>query len=73
MSNRLHLDFHLNTNKERVDFVTEYLQRDEFIKRPPTESELETISNYILWGKNPETDLNFVKEGLGEIETKNKT
>lgn len=71
--NRLHLDFHLETTEERNQFVTEYLQRDEFIRRPPTSSELETISNYILWGKDPKTGQNFVKDKLGEIETRNKT
>lgn len=73
MTNRLHLDFHLNTNKERAAFVEEYLKRDEFISRPPTESEMETIANYILWGKSEQTGNNFVQDKLGDIETRNKT
>lgn len=73
MTNRLHLDFALTTNKERSDFVDEYLKRDEFKRRPPTSDELETIANYILWGKNPLSGKNFVQEKLGTIETRKKT
>lgn len=71
--NRLHLDFHLNSSQERNQFVTQYLQRDEFRIKPPTADELETISNYILWGKDAITGQNFVQDKLGEIETRNKT
>lgn len=71
--NRLHLDFHLNTSKERNQFVTEYITRDEFQRKPLTAEELETIGNYILWGKDAETGQNFVQDKLGEIETRNKT
>ena len=48
MTNRLHLDFHLETNKERTAFVEEYIKRDEFIYKPLTQDELKTIANYIL-------------------------
>jgi len=47
--NRLHLNFELNTAEERAQFVQEYVAGLNFA---PTESELETISNYILWGKS---------------------
>ena len=72
-ANRLQLDFKLNTTDERVAFITEYLQTPEFIKRPPTKDELETISNYLLWGKDPITGLNAKQEGLIDIETKHGT
>lgn len=71
--NRLHLDFGLSTDTERAEFVKQYLERDEFKKRPPSDAELETIANYVLWGKNPLTGKNFVQEKLGTIETRKKT
>ena len=47
--NRLHLNFELESDEERAQFVQEYMTSLNFT---PTESELETISNYILWGKS---------------------
>ena len=49
MLNRLNLDWKLNLRTERTRFVEDYLASIPFV---PTEEELETISNYILWGKN---------------------
>ena len=72
-TNRLRLDFSLETNEERVAFLDKYLQQPEFIKRPPTDDELETMGNYLLWGKNPETGLNAKQEKICDIETKHKT
>lgn len=72
-TNRLHLDFALSTNEERANFIREYLAKEPFITRPPTPSELETIGNYLLWGKDPITGLNAQQEGLLTIETKNGT
>lgn len=72
-ANRLRLDFSLATNEERVAFLDAYLQRPEFIKRPPTEDELETMGNYLLWGKDPITGLNAKQEGICDIETKHGT
>lgn len=72
-ANRLRLDFTLTTNEERVAFLNEYLARPEFVKRPPTNEELETMGNYLLWGKDPITGLNAQQEGLVEIETKHGT
>jgi hypothetical protein len=37
-----------------------------------SESELETIANYILWGKDPD-GLNVTQRGEIQIETRNKT
>ena len=72
-ANRLQLDFKLATTDERADFLNEYLQRPEFVKKPPTEDELETMGNYLLWGKDPITGLNAKQTGLIDIETKHGT
>ena len=72
MANRLHLDFSISGTNERKDFVDEYVQRPEFIRAPLTEDELETIANYILWGKD-EDGLNVTQRGEIQIETRNKT
>lgn len=71
-ANRLHLDFSLVTNEERAQFLDTYLQRPEFTKFPPTEEELETMANYLLWGKDPKTGLNAKQRGL-ELKSKHKT
>lgn len=73
MANRLKLDFKLQTNEERVAFLTEYLQQPQFATKPPTEDELEMMGNYILWGKDPQTGLNVQQEGLLSIDTKHGT
>ena len=72
MANRLHLDFSISSTSERKDFVDQYVQRPEFIRVPLTEDELETIANYILWGKDPD-GLNCTQRGEIQIETRNKT
>lgn len=72
-ANRLHLDFKLTTTDERQRFIHEYLRRPEFTSRPPTEEELETMGNYLLWGKDPETGLNAKQAGVCDIETKHGT
>lgn len=71
--NRLKLDFSLNTNTERANFLEQYLQQEQFVKRPPTNDELETMANYLLWGKDPSTGLNAQQEGLFTIDTKHGT
>lgn len=73
MANRLNLDFGLETNKERNEFLTEYLQRPEFKKRPPTDDELETMGNYLLWGRDPNSGKNAVQMKDVQIETRNGT
>ena len=72
MANRLHLDFSIPGTHERKAFVDEYVQRPEFIRAPLTDDELETIANYILWGKDPD-GMNAVQKGEFSIETRNKT
>ena len=70
--NRLHLDFSISGTNERKDFVDHYVQRPEFITKPLSEDELETIANYILWGKDGD-GLNCTQRGEIQIETRNKT
>lgn len=72
MANRLKLNFSLNTTDERRDFVNKYIYQPEFEKRPLTEDELETIANYILWGKD-EDGLNATQRKEIQIETRYKT
>lgn len=72
-TNRLHLDFKLTTTDERNAFVHEYLAKEPFITHPPTEEELETIGNYLLWGKDPVTGLNAKQADGIDIETKHGT
>jgi hypothetical protein len=70
---RLRLDISLATAEERNNFLNEYLQQEQFIKRPPTEEELTMMGNYILWGKNSESGLSIAKEAGLSIDTKHKT
>ena len=72
MQNRLQLDFQLQTADERAAFVNKYLEKPQFQKCPPTEQELETIANYMLWGKDSD-GLNCTQRKEIQIETKNKT
>lgn len=66
--NRLHLAWELETSEERSEFVQQYIQKIE----NPTSDELETIANYILWGKEKDGP-SVVEDGYIELETKNKT
>ena len=66
MKNRLNLDWKLEWSDERSAFLTDYLKVIPFT---PTEEELDTMSKYILWGKNRQTGLNGRQEGL-ELETR---
>ena len=72
-ANRLQLDFKLVTTEERAAFLEQYLRQPQFTTRPPTEDELETMGNYVLWGKDPATGLNAKQSKLIDIETKYKT
>ena len=72
MPNRLRLDFSINNTDERKKFIDQYISRPEFIKSPLTNDELETIANYILWGKDSD-GLNCTQRGEIQIETRNKT
>ena len=62
--NRLQLNFQLESAADRAAFVQEYLNTIDF---EPNEYELETISNYILWGKNDKGQ-NSQQEGIVELK-----
>ena len=67
--NRLKLNFQLNTPEERTTFLRSYLPT----LKNPTPEELETCSNYVLYGKDPTTGKNLVQEKKIFIPTRNKT
>lgn len=71
--NRLNLNFKLETNQERADFLNSYLTQDQFLKKPPTPDELETMANYVLWGKDTETGLNAKQSKDVQLESRFKT
>lgn len=56
----IQLDFKLEWRDERAKYVQDHLTSD--MKLSPTE--LNTIGDYILWGKNRENGLNGLQEGL---------
>lgn len=62
--NRLRLDFSLETVDERLNFLNSYLPTITFI---PDEHESETLSDYILWGKN-QNGQNAQQEGIVTIK-----
>ena len=70
-NNRLKLDFSLQTNTERKEFLEQYLQTDMFKQRPPNEDELATMADYLLWGKD-EHGKNGKQNGL-ELRSKKGT
>ena len=70
--NRLQLDFSIVSQDDRAAFLETYLQQPQFIAKPPTTDELETMANYVLWGKNAD-GLNAKQEGLVPLETRHKT
>lgn len=72
MKNRLQLDWTLSTAKERSDFLQQYMTSDVFAKRPPTEDELETMANYLLWGQD-EDGLNSDQRKEIQLPRKNQT
>lgn len=72
MANRLKLDFSIQSTDGRRDFVNEYVTQPQFQRVPLTSDELETIANYILWGKDQD-GLNCTQRGEIQIETRNKT
>ena len=68
--NRLKLDFSLNSIVERTNFLNKYIKSINFT---PNEDELETMANYILWGKDPKTGLNVKQSKEIQLESRNKT
>lgn len=72
MSNRLKLDWALSSAEDRSAFLTQYIMSDVFEKRPPTEEELETMANYLLWGQD-EDGLNSDQKKEIQLPRKNST
>lgn len=72
MKNRLNLDFSIQSITDRKVFIDTYLQAPQFKTLPPTKEELETITNYILWGKE-EDGKSLVQKKQIQIKTKNST
>lgn len=72
MKNRLNLDWTLSTATERSQFLQQYMESDTFAKRPPTEEELETMANYLLWGQD-EDGLNPDQKKEIQLPRKNST
>lgn len=72
-TNRLNLDFTLAYQTERARYVDQYITSPMFQRNPLTSSELETIANYVLWGKDPSNDLNPNQTGDIELPSRNST
>lgn len=64
----LKLDFTIETSEERAAFVSKYIEA----LYNPTEKELETIANYILYGKDPDGKSSVDRKEI-QIETKYKS
>ena len=64
---KLNLDYTLFSSRERQEYVATYITTID-----PNENDLETIANYILYGKD-EDGTSVVDRGEVEIETRNKT
>ena len=63
----LKLDFSIEQSTDRAEFVNNFFSANPDYK--PTQSELDTLSNYILYGKDPD-GTSVVDRGEVEIETK---
>ena len=66
----LKLDFSIEQSSDRADFVSQFFNANPDYK--PTQSELDTLSNYILYGKDAD-GTSVVDRGEVEIETKYKS
>ena len=66
----LKLDFSIEQSTDRAEFVSAFFSENPDYK--PTQSELDTLSNYILYGKD-EDGTSVVDRGEVEIETKYKS
>lgn len=72
MKNRLDLNWQLNSTEERVEFVNNYVSLPQFLSKPLTPDELDTIGNYILWAKDKE-GFSVEEEGYVELPRRNST
>ena len=70
--NRLNLDWNIELRTDRKNFIDNYLSKINFV---PTEDELSTMADYILWGKETGAEKDgharIKHEGL-YIETRSK-
>jgi len=70
--NRLNLNWDITLRTERKAFINDYLSKIDFV---PTEDELSTMADYILWGKESVSEKDgharIRHEGL-YIETRSK-
>lgn len=63
--NRLDLNFNIESAQDRQDFINEYLAGIRFT---PSQEELETMANYVLYGrKSPSDHFNLVNEKGGDL------
>ena len=70
--NRLKLDFSIESMEGRNEFVKTYIHNSVFAEIPLTSKEKEQISQYILWGKEPD-GRNCVQKKDFQLDTKKKT
>ena len=70
------LDYNIYSNSERAEFVrnlftyeVEQAAKDHY-NEESTKKELEAAANYILYGKDPKTDKNFVQKKEVQIDQK---
>lgn len=68
---RLRLDWSLDSDGARAEFVKAYLEKPMFRDNPPTEDELAMMGDYILWGKNKQ-GLTGKQQGL-DLKSKHGT
>ena len=66
----LKLDFSIEQSTDRAEFVSAFFSANPNYK--PTQSELDTLSNYILYGKDAD-GTSVVDRGEVEIETRYKS
>ena len=62
------LDFSLNTTKERRDYAEKYIENNK--EKAFSENDLETIANYILYGKDSDSGESIVDRKEVQIKTK---
>ena len=72
--NRLKLNFSLESAEERKNFLNSYLTLPQFAEKPLSNSELEIIANYLLWGKSSENPkVSLAEEASVELPRKNSS
>lgn len=73
------LDYNLYSNEERANQVRNLFTPDieqlarEHYSESSTQKELETAANFILYGKDPRNDKNYVQKKEVQIDTKHTT